>query len=127
MSCSCYLVLLSADCPLLAANGVLECPQGRQAGCVTATNAVIHPAAVAHDAEKFSTSDCLETVKNIVVYSKDRPQGLWIAAVVVSLMLCVAADDAYKIKAYNPDTKTACATYLGPTFGGPINKLLPFR
>eukprot|EP00878_Enallax_costatus_P028053 GHUV01030257.1.p1 GENE.GHUV01030257.1~~GHUV01030257.1.p1 ORF type:complete len:640 (+),score=169.39 GHUV01030257.1:876-2795(+) len=41
--------------------------------------------------------------------------------------LLLIADDAYKIKAYNPDTRTACATYLGPTFGGPIRKLLPFR
>jgi hypothetical protein len=39
------------------------------------------------------------------------------------------ADDAYKIKAYNPDgeSSVATATYLGPTFGDPINKLLPFR
>jgi hypothetical protein len=38
-------------------------------------------------------------------------------------------DDAYKIKAYNPDAASslATATYLGPTFGGCINKLLPFR
>eukprot|EP00775_Hariotina_reticulata_P011389 gene11389-11537_t len=41
--------------------------------------------------------------------------------------LLLVADDAKKIKAYNPDTRTACATYLGPTFGGVINKLLPFR
>jgi hypothetical protein len=40
-----------------------------------------------------------------------------------------AADDAYKIKAYNPDAASALATatYLGPTFGEPINHLLPFR
>lgn len=40
-----------------------------------------------------------------------------------------ATDDAYKIKAYNPDTELALATatYLGPTFGEPINHLLPFR
>lgn len=40
-----------------------------------------------------------------------------------------AADDAYKIKAYNPDAASALATatYLGPTFGDPIQSLLPFR
>ncbi|WIA32991.1 hypothetical protein OEZ86_006150 [Tetradesmus obliquus] len=41
--------------------------------------------------------------------------------------LLLVADDAFKIKAYNPDAKAASATYLGPTFGGPITKLLPFR
>jgi hypothetical protein len=47
---------------------------------------------------------------------------------VFQFVLCVAcADDAFKIKAYNPDAKAASATYLAPTFGGPITKLLPFR
>jgi hypothetical protein len=57
----------------------------------------------------------------------------WLA--VAKTVSCIArvytrmfhADDAYKIKAYNPDAKAASATYLGPTFGGPITKLLPFR
>lgn len=60
-----------------------------------------------------------------------------VAAELVVRMQCLAlmrigvpftcADDAFKIKAYNPDAKAASATYLGPTFGGPITKLLPFR
>ncbi|KAF6250825.1 quinon protein alcohol dehydrogenase-like superfamily [Scenedesmus sp. NREL 46B-D3] len=41
--------------------------------------------------------------------------------------LLLVADDAFKVKAYNPDAKAASATHLGPTFGGPISKLLPFR
>jgi hypothetical protein len=43
--------------------------------------------------------------------------------------VAAAADDAYKIKAYNPDAASALATatYLGPTFGDPIKSLLPFR
>jgi hypothetical protein len=43
--------------------------------------------------------------------------------------LLLVADDAYKIKAYNPDAESALATatYLGPAFGEPINHLLPFR
>jgi hypothetical protein len=53
-----------------------------------------------------------------------------LCTVVVELDVCFGfppADDAFKIKAYSPDAKAASATYLGPTFGGPITKLLPFR
>jgi hypothetical protein len=37
------------------------------------------------------------------------------------------ADDGYKVRAYNPDSCTARATFLGPTHGGPIARLMPFR
>ncbi|KAF8067275.1 CFAP251 [Scenedesmus sp. PABB004] len=43
--------------------------------------------------------------------------------------LLLVADEAFKVRAHNPDHAhgTAAATFLGPTFGGPINRLLPFR
>lgn len=36
-------------------------------------------------------------------------------------------DEHYKVRAYNPDSRTHRATFLGPTHGGPIVRLLPFR
>jgi hypothetical protein len=63
-----------------------------------------------------------------------RPVCVWCNSCLLGEVLVVTyclhgvfVDDVYKIKAYNPDAKAASATYLGPTFGGPITKLLPFR
>jgi len=36
-------------------------------------------------------------------------------------------DDAFKVRAYNPDSRTHRATFLGPTHGGPIVRLQAFR
>jgi len=39
----------------------------------------------------------------------------------------LGADDAYKIKLYSPDQRTCVCTCLGPTFSGPLQKLISFR
>mmetsp|Transcript_12567 Transcript_12567/g.27123 ORF Transcript_12567/g.27123 Transcript_12567/m.27123 type:complete len:896 (+) Transcript_12567:296-2983(+) len=40
------------------------------------------------------------------------------------LLLC---DDAHKIRMYNPDAQQVVATFLGPTFAGPIQQLVMFK
>lgn len=37
------------------------------------------------------------------------------------------ADDTYKIRVFNPDKPGVEATFLGPTFGGPITQLVMFK
>ncbi|GBF88525.1 hypothetical protein Rsub_01240 [Raphidocelis subcapitata] len=53
------------------------------------------------------------------------PMPYWARSSTETLLLI--ADDGYKVRAYNPDSRTARATFLGPTHGGPIARLLPFR
>ncbi len=36
-------------------------------------------------------------------------------------------DDTYKIRVFNPDKPGVEATFLGPTFGGPITQLVMFK
>lgn len=38
----------------------------------------------------------------------------------------ITADAQFKMRLFNPDTKSNAATFLGPTFGGPVNHLIPF-
>ena len=37
------------------------------------------------------------------------------------------ADAQYKLRLYDPDSRSSAAVFLGPTFGGPVNRLVAFR
>ncbi|EFJ51972.1 hypothetical protein VOLCADRAFT_103176 [Volvox carteri f. nagariensis] len=39
----------------------------------------------------------------------------------------LVSDDGYKIRVFNPDRPAVEATFLGPTFGGPISQLVMFK
>ncbi|KAG2448277.1 hypothetical protein HYH02_006861 [Chlamydomonas schloesseri] len=39
----------------------------------------------------------------------------------------LVSDDSYKIRVFNPDRPAVEATFLGPTFGGPISQLVMFK
>ncbi|KXZ56881.1 hypothetical protein GPECTOR_1g795 [Gonium pectorale] len=39
----------------------------------------------------------------------------------------LVSDDSYKIRVFNPDKPAIEATFLGPTFGGPITQLVMFK
>ncbi|GIL72955.1 hypothetical protein Vretimale_4604 [Volvox reticuliferus] len=39
----------------------------------------------------------------------------------------LVSDDSYKIRVFNPDRPAVEATFLGPTFGGPIAQLVMFK
>ncbi|KAK9829874.1 hypothetical protein WJX72_008365 [[Myrmecia] bisecta] len=41
--------------------------------------------------------------------------------------LLVTADDAFKLRLYSADSQSCVATYLGPTFSGPLEDLVVFR
>jgi len=41
--------------------------------------------------------------------------------------LLLMADDSYKLRMFDPDLQSSVATMLGPTFGGPLQRLLMFK
>lgn len=41
--------------------------------------------------------------------------------------LLLIADEAFKVRMYDPDMKACVSVFLGPTFGGPLQKLLMFK
>lgn len=43
-----------------------------------------------------------------------------------NLVTSTPTDSQYKMRLYNPDAKSNAATFLGPTFGGPVNSLVAF-
>lgn len=44
-----------------------------------------------------------------------------------STTLLLMADDMYKLRLFDTEEKATCATYIGPTFGQPVQKMLVFK
>lgn len=62
-----------------------------------------------------------------VAHKAIEPCYVYITNSVAPHVYATPADHAYKVRVHNPDECCACATYVGPTYGGIIQSLKPFK